>query len=285
MARKENFQTEEEPQRSKKEEKKLAKEEKKRLKKEKGSVRGVSSDEIDEDEGNPVSVVFMTILIILIWLFFLGLMIKMDVFGFGSGVLRPVLKNVPVVNKILPTPKNAEGEEDPYYGYDSMEEAVNRIKELELELQDAQTVKNDETGAVEEMQAEIKRLKTFEDSQVEFEKIKNEFYNEVIYAENAPDIEEYKKYYEEIDPTNAEILYKQVVEEVQYSKEVEEYAAAYSAMKPKQAALIFEAMTDNLELAAQILDLMSSDDRGKILGAMNSDIAAKLTKIMDPEEK
>ena len=284
MAKKENMQAEEEPKRSEKEEKKIAREEKKKLKKEKNSAKGLSSEDMDEEEGNPVSVVFMTILIIFIWLFFLGLMIKMDVFGFGSGVLRPVLKNVPVVNKILPTPKNEEGESDPYYGYDSMEEAVDRIKELELELQAAQTVKNDETGAVEEMQAEIKRLQTFEDSQVEFEKIKNEFYNEIIYAENAPDVEAYKKYYEEIDPTNAEILYKQVVEEVQYSKEVEDYAAAYSAMKPKQAAKIFESMTDNLELAAQILDLMSSDDRGKILGAMNAEIAAKITKIMDPEE-
>ena len=28
---------------------------------------------------------------------------------------------------------------------------------------------------------------------------------------------------------------------------------------------------------------MSAEDRGKILGAMNSEVAAKITKIMDPE--
>ena len=35
--------------------------------------------------------------------------------------------------------------------------------------------------------------------------------------------------------------------------------------------------------AARILKVMSADDRGAILGAMNSEVAAKITKIMDPE--
>jgi flagellar motility protein MotE (MotC chaperone) len=42
-------------------------------------------------------------------------------------------------------------------------------------------------------------------------------------------------------------------------------------------------MTNNLDLAARILKVMSADDRGAILGAMNSEVAAKITKIMDPE--
>jgi flagellar motility protein MotE (MotC chaperone) len=67
------------------------------------------------------------------------------------------------------------------------------------------------------------------------------------------------------------------------SKEVKDYAAAYSSMKPKQAAAIFEAMPNDLKLAARILNVMDSDTRGKILGAMDSSVAAQLTKIMDPE--
>ena len=42
-------------------------------------------------------------------------------------------------------------------------------------------------------------------------------------------------------------------------------------------------MTDNLNLAARILKTMSAEDRGAILGVMNPEVAAKLTKIMDPE--
>ena len=53
-------------------------------------------------------------------------------------------------------------------------------------------------------------------------------------------------------------------------------------MKPKQAAAIFNSMTDNLQLAAKILENMNAEDRGNILGAMNPDTAAKITKIMEP---
>ena len=54
-------------------------------------------------------------------------------------------------------------------------------------------------------------------------------------------------------------------------------------MKPKNAAAIFEEMTNNLNLVARILGEMSADDRGAILAAMNPEIAARVTKIMDPE--
>ena len=54
-------------------------------------------------------------------------------------------------------------------------------------------------------------------------------------------------------------------------------------MKPKEAAEIFEEMTDNLELVAKILWQMEPDSRGKILGVMDEDVAARLTKIMEPD--
>lgn len=66
-------------------------------------------------------------------------------------------------------------------------------------------------------------------------------------------------------------------------KEIQDYAQAYSEMKPKQAAAIFEAMTEDLDLAAKILKQMSAEDRGNILGAMDAEIASRLTKIMDPD--
>lgn len=54
-------------------------------------------------------------------------------------------------------------------------------------------------------------------------------------------------------------------------------------MKPKEAAAIFESMTDDLDLAAKILYQMSAEDRGKILGVMDPEVAARLTRIMDPD--
>ena len=136
---------------------------------------------------------------------------------------------------------------------------------------------------LDQLKAEVLRLKEFENQQVEFQRIQKEFYDEVVYSDKGPGAEEYKKYYESMDPATAEYIYKQVVTQLEESQEIQDYAAGYSAMKPKQAAAIFEQMTNNLDLAARILKVMSAEDRGKILGAMNSEVAAKITKIMDPE--
>ena len=67
------------------------------------------------------------------------------------------------------------------------------------------------------------------------------------------------------------------------SNAIKEYASAYAQMKPKEAAGIFEEMTDNLELVSRILMTMNAQQRGDILGQMDPAVAAKLTKIMDPE--
>lgn len=272
-----------------KEERKQFKAERKAQKKEaKQRAREISDQEarIDGDEGSGLSVFFVTLVIVIIWVAILCLLIKLDVGGFGSGVLAPLLKDVPVVNKILPADNTAtvdDEDSESYGGYTSLREAVDYIKELELQLEDAQAASSVDSAELEELRAENERLQTFEDAQVEFERIKTEFYEEVVYAENGPGAEEYQKYYQSMDPTTAEYLYKQVVQQQQENQQIEDYAQAYAEMKPAQAAAIFENMTDDLDLAAKILDQMSVEDRGKILGAMNAEVAARLTRIMDPD--
>ena len=111
---------------------------------------------------------------------------------------------------------------------------------------------------------------------------KEKYYEEVVFSDQAPDIEQYKAYYESIEPENAEVLYKQVVEQITYDDQVKDYAKAYSQMKPKEAAAIFNTMTDNLGLVADILMSMGAQQRGDILGKMDAGTAAKLTEIMEP---
>lgn len=272
-------------------EKKRLKKERKEQKKEarrKAKELTIQGDELEESGGSGGTVLLVTFLIVVIWLAILALLIKLDVGGFGSGVLKPMLQDVPVINKILPaggmggSPADSENGGETYYGYDSLQEAVEQIKRLELELESAQTQRNDQDTTVQELQEEIERLKTFENNQVEFEQIKNQFYEEVVYADKGPGAEAYQKYYESMDPATAETLYKQVVQQLEEDGQVEEYATAYSEMKPKEAAAIFESMEDDLDLAAKILNAMDATDRGKILGAMDSEVAARITKIMEP---
>lgn len=242
---------------------------------------------ITDDEGSTFPVIVTTLIIVVVWLAIIAALIKLDVGGFGSGVLAPVLKNVPVVNMILPdsvTSTNVDdGMDVDVSGYSSLKEAVKEIQELQVELQAVEATSASKDEQISALQEEVARLQTFEDKQVEFERIKNEFYNEVVYADNGPGADEYIKYYQSMDPATAEALYKQVVTEEVTSEQIEAYAMAYSSMKPKQAAEIFESMTDNLELAAKILWQMEAGDRGKVLGVMDPEVAAKLTKIMEPD--
>ena len=196
----------------------------------------------------------------------------------------PVLKDVPVINKILPgTSLTETNNPENYGGYTNLKDAVEYIRKLELELEQAQISLKGKEEELNKLKAEVIRLQEFEQKQVEFQRIRTEFYEEVIYAEKGPGAEEYRKYYEEMDPTTAEYIYKQVIIQLQETKEIQDYASAYSQMKPKQAAGIFEEMTDNLELVARILKTMNAEARGSILGVMDPEVAARLTKIMDPE--
>lgn len=122
----------------------------------------------------------------------------------------------------------------------------------------------------------------YKQEEAAFEEEKQKFYEEVVFSESAPDIEEYKSYYESIDPANAEIIYRQVVEQTATDDELADYVKTYSSMKPKEAAAIFDTMTDDLDLVADILENMDAQSRANILGKMDSAIAAKVTEIMEP---
>lgn len=253
-------------------------------KKKKRGKAGNSDDlESEETVGGKIVTFFVTIIIFLIWIAIIAILIKMDVGGFGSTVLAPVIKDVPYLNRILPDSVNEElSTEESAYAYSSLDDAIDRIKELEVELAEAQLASNEDASYIAELEAQAAELAQYKQEEAEFEAIKEKWYEEVVFSDEAPDIEYYKEYYESIDAANAEVLYKQVVEQSIYNEEVEEYVKTYSSMKPKEAAAIFDTMTDDLNLVAEILMNMDSQSRADILGKMDSETAAKVTEIMEP---
>ena len=268
--------------------KKLKADQKKQRKEVKKRAKEIAAQESlleDEEEGNGFFTFLATIAIVAIWLAIVCVVIKLDVGGFGSGVLTPLLKDVPVVNKILPnadTDKKEDVEVD-NGGYTNIRDAVETINDLQLQLQAAQTELAKRDEEIIGLKEQVNNLQQFADNQYEFQRIKTEFFEQVVYAEKGPGADDYKKYYEAMDKTTAEYIYKQVIMQLEEDKEIAEYAKTYAAMKPKQAAAIFEKMTDDLNRVARILNAMSVEERGAILGVMNAEIAAKLTKIMDPD--
>ncbi len=248
---------------------------------------GADTPELEEETslGSKIAVFFVTLIIFIIWLAIIVLLIKWDVGGFGSGVLGPVLKDVPYVNKILPDSVTEEmSTEDDAYAFASMEDAVNRIKELETQLAQAQNTSTADAEQIAQLQGQAAELAQYKQEEATFEAEKQAFYEEVVFGESAPPIEEYMAFYESIDPANAEIIYRQVVEQSAVDSELEDYIKTYSNMKPKEAAAIFNTMTDDLDLVADILINMDAQSRANILGKMDSETAAKVTEIMEPSE-
>lgn len=273
--------------RIKEERRKLEAEKKQQKKEAKKRAKELAAQEAELDSDSPgsgIAVFFVTLLLVVIWLGITVLLIKLDVAGIGTNVVAPIIKDIPVLNKILPADYITETDDsEGYYGYTSLADAVDRIRYCETQMESQLDTIKAQEEQIAALRAEVERLQTFENNQVEFQRIKTEFYEEVVYSDKGPGADAFMQYYESMDPETAELIYQQVVTREYYDAEIQEYALAYSAMKPKEAAKIFEAMTDDLELAAKILDAMQADDRGKILGAMDPAVAARITKIMEPE--
>ncbi|MBQ6844614.1 MAG: hypothetical protein IJO60_08280 [Agathobacter sp.] len=241
----------------------------------------IEDEDAEETLGSKILLAFVTLLIILIWLGIIVVLIKFDVGGFGSTVLRPMIKDVPYLNMILP--ENNDVMEDTEYQYETIDDAVDRIKELEA-LLDAQLATNaEDADTIASLQSQVSELQIYKQEQAAFESLKEKFYEEVVFSDQAPDIEEYKTYYESIDPENAEVLYKQTIEQLAYDAQIEDYVKTYSTMKAKEAAAIFDTMTNDFELVADILRNMSTKARADILGKMDPENAAKITAILEPD--
>ncbi len=243
-------------------------------------------EDVDFEEGKKKSKaasIGLVLLIILVWLGIFAALVKLDVGGFGSTVMSPILKDIPIVNSILPNTDDASDVTN--YPYKSLGEAITYIKELEVQQQDYEKSIAELKEKVADLQSENTRLQAFEDDQTNFNSLKSKFYEEVVFGEKALSYDEYKKYYESIDPANAEKLYQQVLEKYMVDEQYTELANAYSQMKPKKAAAALYEMTGNLDTVVTILKSMDSKKRALILDAL-SDIdsvyCAKVTVLLAP---
>lgn len=241
----------------------------------------------EEDIGSKILSFFFVILIVIVWLAIIIALIKFDVGGFGSTVLRPVFKDVPGINKILPAPSEEElaqeaeenKEENPIATLSQAKEMINKLEEENEKLNNSNKSLKEEN---DDLAKQVERLKVFEDSQNEFQEEKEKFYNEIIYGENAPDADTYIKWYESIDAANAEAIYRQLLSNQSADAELKDLAKTYENMKPAEAAAVLEKMKNDLDTVAEILEAMKADSRAKIMDQMDPAFAANVTKKLMP---
>ncbi len=245
-------------------------------------------DDDDDDEGKKPSKPFSIIigvLIAAIWIAVLCVLIKLDVGGFGSKVLAPVFKDVPIINKILPDTTDEELIASEEYPYSSLAEAISYIKELELKLDQYESREAVKDDTIKELESEVSRLKSFEDNQLVYETIREKFYTDVVFGDKAVDVSNYKEYYESIEPEIAEKIYKQVVEKMALDEQYQTFANTFSEMDPKSAASILNEMSGNLETVVGILNAIETENRAQIMEALakiDPVYAAKVTQLLVP---
>ena len=232
----------------------------------------------EESAGSRLVTALIVVVIVLIWLAVFAFLIKWDVMGIGSNVLYPVLKDVPVINRILPEASEEQQAAEGNYEYTTLKAANDRIKELQSQIESQSGTSSANSAYIAELEAEVKKLQKYKDEQDEFEKRVAEFDEKVVYTDNAPDISEYRAYYEEIEPENAEKIYRQVVKKLRYTEKAEELATYYSNMEPASAADTLSEMSEDLDLVCAIIENMKEKDAAAILQEMDSDYAAQITK-------
>jgi flagellar motility protein MotE (MotC chaperone) len=284
----------------KKEYKKNLKEQRK-AQKEKEKEFADRTAEINGDNAGGLATIVITFLIILIWLAIMALLVKLDVGGFGSGILAPLIRDIPYVNMILPesarnktaTPSSTtttelvfdeSGEGQSSGAITNMDDAQAYIKRLEQALQAEMETNSSYAADIERLEAEVARLEPFEKQQKEFYEEKAKFYEDIVYGDNSPDASAFASYYEMIDPENAEEIYKQIIQGNADDEAIKAFATTYSGMKAKKAAEIFDEMVveNQITLVARILAQMSVENRGDILAAMEKENSAKLTQLLEP---
>lgn len=233
----------------------------------------------DEKKGGGLLTVFIVLLIIIIWIAIFALLINLDVGGIGT-TLRPMLKDIPLVNKILPDVSDEELAWENDLAYKDIVEANQRIKELEI-LVDKLTIEGeDKDDEIAALTSQVTRLKELEREMAEFEDRVYAFDQKIVFGENAPSIEEYIAWYETISPENAERIYETAIQKEAYNATIKEKAAYYEKMKASAAAEVFENMTADLEYVCKLLYCMKVQSVSDILAAMDPLYAAKLTRKM-----
>lgn len=232
-----------------------------------------------EESSGKLGTFLIIILFLLIWISVLALLIKLDVGGLGT-TLRPYMKDVPVVNLMLPKVSDEQIQWEENYPYKNMDEAM---KELDLLKQQVETLTKENTAqAIEitQLRTENNRLKNFEDDVKAFEERVKRFDQYVVFNDKAPDVTAYKEFYESIEPENAAQLYQYVVELIQYDEGVIKQAELFANMKPGQAAEALQEMTADIEFITKVLLAMKKDNATEIMNKMDALFVAKVMQRM-----
>jgi len=217
-------------------------------------------------------------------------LLKNDIGGLGE-YFRPGIERIPVLKHALPPLPETEDPYDPKHltqqelleKYselrsenrelkEQLESASRRIAELESEKQKWESMAEEARQILEKNEGTsrqiLEQIEQLENDKRELDR---------IIAMGNP--EAFARYFERINPENAQELYREVVE-IQAAKEnYKNLAVTYTEMEPANAAAILtELGKTDMDLVVNIIEAMKNDVKAEIIENMNPAFAAELMK-------
>lgn len=186
--------------------------------------------------------------------------------------LIDLMKDVPVINKLLPYEQENEEEiskEDLLSQYEAqkqellvLQEKINSLEEVNKDLETRNRV-----------------LKEYESNYEAFLEQKTTWDQSI--AESNPEL--FIQQFEQIYPETAAELYQTLKSQELYTKEQQNLAKTVGDMEEDQAARALEVLlTTDDQLVRMIMQEMKEDKKSLILSSMTSDAAAKVIKLISP---
>ncbi|PKM54065.1 MAG: hypothetical protein CVV00_09720 [Firmicutes bacterium HGW-Firmicutes-5] len=241
----------------------------------------MARDNSEDRENNIMKIVGGILVGLLVLAIALAALIKFDVGGLGTTVIGPVIKDVPVLNMILPEMPEISEEDVEAYNFETVEEAVEILKITEKMLMEKSEEAENIGEQLSDLTAEVERLRIFEANQVQFQEDKAQF-DELLATTPAAIV--YTEWFEKMYPENAVALYESMIGDVVFDETLKETVDIYQNMKPAQAAPVLESMSvTQMDQVAAIIKGVSPDQAAKIMGLMEPRTAARITSFIYPE--
>lgn len=208
------------------------------------------------------------LLVILLIVFVPAILIGFNLFSFRDKYFYKAIKNVPILNGLVP-----QDTED----VRTKEEILAENEELKINLEKTNEQLEELKNSYEDRGDEISRLLIYEREQLNVQKQKEEIDNLIV----SNNYKEFATYYKNINPENADRLYKEAVQVVNKDKDRKKLFSNFSTMDEEDAAKILELMlSTQSNVVLDILKNVDTEKSATILASMQTENAASITKML-----
>ena len=208
----------------------------------------------------------------------IALILYFNLFNIRDRYVTGWVRNIPIVGTML-----IPDEEEVTLAVDRgapRNELIAEIERLEVALRQSNERFDLLNESVADLNSEVERLRIFEEERLVLNMEREEFDRLIAHGDPV----NFAQFFENMDPENAEALYRELVVAQQMDREVRRFINTFSAMEDDDAAAIAEEMLarGDMRLVVRILSNLRAEQAGAILAAMEPENAAAVAIQMEP---